>query len=143
VQQHCTPGISTTYYHPRRQAGSRHGALHDSTGRGAESRKLANPSQILYETLEALQASQGSPEGSEAILAYASAILEAFPGQDQMAESQFRPLPVPRCPAPRTTHSTSNDFGENRGTGIDFPSPDPIIRLGEERKRGNEGDGNG
>jgi hypothetical protein len=85
----------------------------------------------------------GSVRGSEAILAYASAILEAFPGQGQMAESQFRPLPVPQCPVVRTTHSTSNGFRENRGTGVDFPSSDPIIRLGEERKRGNEGDGNG
>jgi hypothetical protein len=39
---------------------------------------------------------------------------------------------------PRTMHSTG--FQENRGTGVDFPSPDPIIRLGEERKRGSEGD---
>jgi hypothetical protein len=55
-----------------------------------------------------------------------------------MVESQFRPLPVPRCQAPRTTHGTSNDFRENRGTGVDFPALDPIIRLGEERKQGDE-----
>jgi hypothetical protein len=57
-----------------------------------------------------------------------------------MVESQFRPLPVPRCQVPRTTHGTNNGFLENRGTGVDFLPLDPIIRLGEERKRGNEGD---
>jgi hypothetical protein len=106
---------------------------------GQKSRGLANHSQIRHEAQEALQASQGSPEGSGAVLAHASAILEAFPGQGRMAESQFRPLPVPRCQVPRTTHGTNNGFLENRGTGVDFPSPDPIIRLGEEQKRGNEG----
>jgi hypothetical protein len=80
----------------------------------------------------------GSPRGSGAILAHASAILEAFPGQGRMAGSQFRSLPVLRYPAPRTTHSTSKDFQVNRGTGVDFPSLDPIIRLGEERKQGDE-----
>jgi hypothetical protein len=137
LQQHCTPGISTTGYHPPTQASSRHGALHSSTGR-QKSRGLANSSQIRYEALEALQASQGSPGGSGAILAYASAILEALPGQGRMAESQFRPLPVPRYPVLHTTHGTSNGFRENRGTGVDFLSPDPIIRLGEERKRGDK-----
>jgi hypothetical protein len=87
--------------------------------------------------------SQGSPGGSEAIPGAFLRSLEAFPWQGHMAGSQFRPLPVLRCPVPRTTHSTSNGFQENPGTGVDFPSPDPIIRLGEERKRGSEGDGNG
>jgi hypothetical protein len=118
-------------------------------GRRVENLNPTNRSQIRYEAQEALQASQGSPRGSEAILDYPSAILEAFPRQGRMAESQFRPLPVPcaMCHVPcttyhvpRTTHGTSNDFRENRGTGVDFPSPDPIIRLGEERKQGNEGD---
>lgn len=116
------------------------GSVHGSTGRGAESRKPANHSQIRYEAQEALQASQGSPEGSGAILAHASAILEAFPGQDRMAESQFRPLPVPRTTVRGTTHSTSNGFRENRGTGVDFLAFDPIIRLGRKDERGNEGD---
>jgi hypothetical protein len=125
---------------PTQAAG--HSILHGSTGR-QKSRSLANPSWIRYEAQEALQASQGSPGGSEAILGVSWRSLEAFPGQGQMAESQFYPLPVPRYPAPRTMHSTSNGFREIRGTGVDFPSPDPIIRLGEKQKRGSEGDGNG
>jgi hypothetical protein len=71
------PGISTTYYHPRtHQAEVSCTAVQAD---GQENRNPANHSQIRHEALEALQASQGSPGGSGAILAYASAILEAFP----------------------------------------------------------------
>jgi hypothetical protein len=123
VRQASAPQATT---HPPTQASSRHGALHGSTGRRAESWNPANSSQIRYEALEALQASRDSPRGSGAILAYASAILEAFPWQGRMAESQFRPLPVPRYPVLRTTHGTSNGFRENRGTGVDLPSPSTL-----------------
>jgi hypothetical protein len=48
---------------------------------GQKSSILANRSQIRYEALEALQASQGSPRGSEEILGADYRFLEAFPGQ--------------------------------------------------------------
>jgi hypothetical protein len=107
-------------------AGSKHGALHGSTGRRVESLNPANPSRIRHEAQEALQASPGSVRGSESLPGAFLRSLEAFPGQGQTAEVQFRPLPMPRCSIPRTTHGTSSGFMENRGTGVDFPSPSTL-----------------
>jgi hypothetical protein len=84
---------------------------------GQKSSILADHSQIRYEPQEALQVSQGSHRGSGAILAHASAILEAFPGQGQVAESQFHPI---CATVPGTTYHAQHQrrlSGKSRNRG--------------------------
>jgi hypothetical protein len=111
------------YHHAGRQAAGTVPCTAVQAGR-QKSRGLANSSQIRYEAQEALQASQGSPKAPEAILDICLRSLEAFPGQGRMAESQFRPLPVPRCPG-TTYHARHQQrlSGKSRNRGrLPLPS---------------------